>query len=142
MFFNWKNDYSIGIDVIDKQHRHLLEIGSRIMILADAKDGFDHYDEIIEVLQELKEYSVYHFSFEEELMQKFGYEHYDAHKFEHFFVIKKIQKFEQEDLDEKQSETILKLAGFISDWIANHILREDMKYKSFFISKGVNDIYN
>ncbi len=137
MFFNWKNDYSIGIDVIDKQHRHLLEIGSRIMDLADAKDGFDHYDEIIKVLQELKEYTVYHFGFEEEMMQRYGYEHYDTHKFEHYFVIKKIQKFEREDLDEKQSETILKLAEFISDWIANHILYEDMKYKSFFISKGI-----
>jgi hemerythrin len=137
MFFNWKDDYSIGIDVIDKQHRHLLEIGSRIMDLADAKDGFDHYDEIIEVLQELKEYTAYHFKFEEELMLRFGYEDYDTHKFEHYFVIKKIQKFEKEDLEEKQNEMILKLAEFISDWIANHILHEDMKYKDFFISKGV-----
>lgn len=137
MFFNWKDEYSIGIEVIDKQHRRLLEIGSRIMDLADAKDGFDHYDEIVEVLQELKEYTVYHFDYEEELMQKFGYEHYNTHKFEHYFVIKKIQKFEREDLEEKQRETILKLVEFISDWIANHILQEDMKYKSFFISKGV-----
>lgn len=137
MFFKWKEEYSTGIDVIDKQHRHLLKIGSRIMSLADAKDGFDHYDEIIEVLQELKEYTVYHFGFEEDLMHRYGFEHYEKHKFEHYFVIKKIQKFEKEDLEERQSEMILKLAEFISDWIANHILNEDMKYKDFFISKGV-----
>lgn len=137
VFFKWKDEYSIGIDVIDKQHKHLMEIGSRIMDLADTNDGVDNYDEIVDVLQELKQYTVYHFGYEEEIMQKLEYEHYNSHKFEHYFVIKKIQKFEQEDLDEKQSETILKLVEFISDWIANHILQEDMKYKSLFISKGV-----
>lgn len=136
-FFKWKDEYSTGIDVIDKQHRQLLKIGSRIMDLADAKEGVDNYDAIVEVLQELKEYTVYHFGYEEEIMQRLEYEHYSSHKFEHYFVIKKIQKFEKEDLDEKQSETILKLVEFISDWISNHILQEDMKYKSLFISRGV-----
>lgn len=137
MYFDWKDEYSIGIELIDKQHRRLFEIGKRIIDLAEAQDGFDHYDEIVEVIQELKEYTVYHFGYEEELMAKFKYENYEKHKFEHFFVVKKIEKFENEDFDEKQDETIMNLVRFIPDWIANHILHEDMSYKDFFISKGV-----
>jgi hemerythrin len=137
MYFKWKEEYCTGIDVIDKQHKQLLEIGARIFDLANAKDGYDRYDEILEVLYELKDYTVYHFGFEEELMVKHGYEHYEPHKFQHYFVIKKINKFQNEDIDSEQGETILKLAEFISDWISNHILVEDMKYKEFFIGNGV-----
>ncbi len=137
MYFKWKDEYSTDIDVIDKQHRQLLEIGARIFDLANADDGYDHYDEIMDVLHELKDYTVYHFGFEENLMEQYGYEHYDSHKFQHYFVIKKIEKFEAEDIDDKQKETVLRLAEFISDWIANHILKEDMKYREFFKSNGV-----
>jgi len=137
VYFKWKDEYNIGIEGIDNQHRHLFEIGARIYDLANANDVYDHYDEIMDVLRELKDYTVYHFGHEENLMEKHGYEHYENHKFQHYFVIKKIQKFEEENIDEKQNEIILKLVAFISDWITNHILKEDMKYRDFFISKGV-----
>ena len=138
MYFKWKDEYNTGIETIDTQHKHLLEIGARIFYLTDANDGVDHYDEIMAVLSELKDYTEYHFGYEEKLMEKFGYENYEPHKFQHYFVIKKINKFESEEVDHKQKETILGLAQFISDWITNHILKEDMKYKDFFASKGVS----
>jgi hemerythrin len=139
MYFKWKEEYSTGIDAIDRQHRHLMEIGTRIFDLAYAADGCDHYDEIMEVLGELKDYTVYHFGYEEKLMDQYNYDRYEPHKFQHYFLIKKIDKFEKEkyDLEEKQNETILKLAEFISDWITNHILKEDMLYKELFINKGL-----
>jgi len=137
MYFKWKDEYCTGIDVIDKQHRHLFEVGARIFDLAEMDDGFDHYDEIMDVLAELKDYTEYHFGYEEKLMQEHGYENYEQHRIQHYFVIKKIDKFQAGDIDEKQKETVLKLAEFISDWITNHILKEDMKYKDFFIKNGV-----
>lgn len=136
MYFVWKDEYCTGIGTIDEQHKHLLEIGARIFGLADVNDGTDHYDEIMEVLSELKNYTVYHFGFEEKLMEKYGFEHYESHKFQHYFVIKKINKFECEDIDDKQQETILKLAEFISDWITDHIMKEDMKYSDCFVCNG------
>jgi len=128
MYFKWKDEYCTGIEAIDNQHRHLMEIGSKIFDLAYADDGCDHYDEIMEVLGELKDYTVYHFGYEEELMVRYGYERYEPHKFQHFFLTKKIEKFEEEkqEIDDRQKDTILKLAEFLSDWVTNHILKEDM----------------
>lgn len=137
MYFKWKDEFSVKVAEIDKQHMRLFEIGARINELAYAKDEFDHYDEIIEVLHELVEYTEYHFKYEEELMERYQYEGFETQKFEHFFVIKKIQKILNEDIDKKQSETIMNLVTFISDWITNHILKEDMKYTDFFKNKGV-----
>lgn len=137
MYFKWRDDFSTGIESIDNQHKHLLEVGSRIYDLAELNDGVDHYDEIMEILAELKEYTIYHFGYEEKLMVQHGFEHYESHKFQHYFVMKKLDKFEKEDIDNRQNETILNLVQFIFDWVTNHILKEDMLYKDFFISKGV-----
>jgi hemerythrin len=139
MYFEWKDEYRTGIEVIDKQHKHLMEIGARIFDLANADDGYDRYDDIMEVLNELRDYTVYHFGYEEQLMEKYNYERYEPHKFQHYFVIKKIEKFEKEkdEIDVNQKETILRLAEFISDWITNHILKEDMRYRELFMSRGV-----
>lgn len=137
MYFEWKDDFSVNIKEIDRQHKRLFEIGARINDLADAQDGYDHYDDIMEVLTELREYTEYHFKYEEEMLQKYGYDRYENQVFEHHFVIKKIQKFEESDIDEKQKETIMGLVAFVSDWIASHILKEDMRYKEYMNSKGV-----
>jgi hemerythrin len=137
MYFKWKDEYKTGIEAIDGQHRRLLEIGARIFELAELDDGYDHYDEIMQVLSELKDYTQYHFTYEEKLMESYGYENYEAQKFQHYFLVKKIEKFQDSDVDDKQKETILGLAAFVSDWITNHILKEDMKYRDFFINKGV-----
>jgi hemerythrin len=137
MYFKWKDGYSTGIDIIDKQHKHLMEIGARIFELAETDDGYDYYDEIMKVVGELRDYTQYHFGFEEKLMEQYGYEHYEHQKFQHFFLMKKINKYDSQDIDEKQRDTVMELAAFISDWITNHILQEDMKYKEFFLSKGV-----
>lgn len=137
MYFDWKDEFSVNVAEIDEQHKRLFIIGAKINDLAFAKDEYDHYDEIISVLHGLREYTEYHFDHEEKMMEKYGYEGFEAQKFEHHFVIKKIQKFEKSDIDEKQSDTIINLVTFVSDWISSHILKEDMMYKSFFNSKGV-----
>jgi hemerythrin len=71
-------------------------------------------------------------------MEEYQYENFETQKFEHFFLLKKIRKMLDADIDRKQGEAVLNLAAFISDWITNHILKEDMKYREFFNNKGVH----
>ena len=130
--FEWKDIYSVNVPEIDKQHRELFRIGGQIADLVLAKDDYDHFDEIMIILNQLKDYTLYHFQYEEKLMEKYGYEETDFHKIEHLFLTKKIQKFEDQDLDEKQGEDVVELVTFISYWISGHILKSDMKYKDFF----------
>lgn len=130
--FEWKDTYSVNVPEIDKQHRELFRIGGEIADLVLVKDDYDHFDEIMTILKQLKDYTIYHFNYEEKLMEKYGYEGTDFHKIEHLFLTKKIEKFEEQDLDQKQSEAVVELVAFISDWICGHILKTDMKYKDFF----------
>ena len=135
--FEWKSSYSTNIKEIDKQHQKLFEIGSRLYEIASLKDDVDHFDEMTTILDELKDYTVYHFSFEEKLMEEEGYQEFDTHKIEHDFFIKKIKKLENSDLDENQKESVLKMVAFVADWISAHILKTDAGYKDFFKGKGI-----
>ncbi len=137
MHFGWKDTFSVNVGEIDKQHRKLFEIGGKISDLVMADDEFDHFDEIMTILEEMKEYTIYHFNYEEKLMEKYGFQESDAHKFEHLFLIKKLQKLQASDFDMNQKEGVVNLVTFISDWIAGHILKTDMKYKEFFNRNGL-----
>ena len=137
MYFEWKDGYSVNIAEIDKQHKKLFEIGGRISDLVLSKDEYDQYDEIISILQELKDYTIYHFEYEEKLMSRYGYAELDGHRFEHMFLTKKIKKFENVEIDADQKAAIVEIIAFVSDWIAGHILKTDLKYREFFNQKGI-----
>lgn len=137
MVFKWKDLYSCNIAEIDNQHKKLFEIGSRIFTLASLKDGYDHYDEIIAILEQLKDYTVYHFNYEEKLMESYKYENHETHKIQHDFFIKKLQKLEKRDIEGKQNESLMEIIAFVADWISGHILKTDMQYKEFFNSRGI-----
>lgn len=137
MYFKWKDDYKVDVSEIDSQHKKLFEIGGRISELMGLDDEYDHYDEIKEIFEELKDYTAYHFGYEEKLMEKYGYKDLDAHKIEHAFMVKKINKLEKKDFDEDQRGISLDLVSFVSDWITGHILNTDLQYKEFFSKAGV-----
>ncbi len=137
MMFKWRDIYSTNIAEIDKQHKKLLEIGSQLSGLIRSKDDVDHYDEIVELLDELKNYTIYHFKTEEELMEKYGYEGLDEHKKTHQAFIDKINEVGSADIDNNQKGISMEILVFIADWIEKHILKVDHMYKDFFNEKGV-----
>lgn len=136
MIFRWRDSFSTGISEIDLQHRKLFELGSRIYELAGLNDGYDHYDEIMAIIGELKDYTVYHFNYEEELMRKYGFEKLDSHKIEHDFFVKRLDRLLRKDIDSEQEEALMDMIKFTADWISSHILGTDMDYRDFLISRG------
>lgn len=133
----WKEEFSVNVKVIDEQHKKLFEIGSRIDELVSLSDSADHYDEIMLVMEELKDYTIYHFDFEENLLGKSGYDDLQKQHFEHHFFIKKLEKIGKKDIDSDQEEAIGEIYSFLINWITEHILKSDMKYSGYLNSKGV-----
>lgn len=136
--FKWKDSYSCNIIEIDNQHKRLFELGSKIHSILSLKDNEDHYDEIMGVLAELKNYTVYHFQYEEELMEAHGYSKRVYHKIEHDAFIDKISEIFNKDIDDSQRTVSLELIMFIADWIEKHILKTDFAYREFFQEKGIH----
>lgn len=136
--FKWRDELTVGIKEIDNQHKKLLEIGDRIYQLAMLKDDYDHYDEIMEILDELKNYTLYHFNYEEQLMDKYSLDAAETHKFQHYFFVKKIQSIEKKDIDKAQDQAVIEILNFVSDWISSHILNTDKDYFVQLKNKGVS----
>ncbi|WP_026894378.1 bacteriohemerythrin [Clostridiisalibacter paucivorans] len=137
MLFKWKDKYTTNVGEIDKQHRKLFEIGSRLYYIMILNDDIDHYDEIMAIVEELKNYTIYHFDYEEKLMESHGYEDLAEHKKKHTIFVNKIKEVSAKDIDEQQKGITMDIIMFIADWIEKHILGTDMKYKEFFNSNGV-----
>ena len=138
MSFKWRNEFSTDVGDIDEQHKKLFEIGGRLYDIATINDKYDHYDEIVKIMDELADYTIYHFSFEENLLKENGYKEFDLHKIEHDFFIKKLKRLGNKDLEENQNESTMEMIRFVADWISAHILKTDQQYVSFFNELEIN----
>lgn len=124
----WKDEYSLGVDIIDEQHRKLFEIAGRAYDLLKDELVVDKYDRIVAILGELKDYSVFHFNSEEEYMKSIGYRKFLSHKVIHDDFIEKINGIDLDQVDENQDKYLLDILDFIVRWIDGHILGQDKQY--------------
>ena len=85
----WQDDLNTGIQVIDNQHKRIVEM---INLLHDAQQGKEHAA-IAEVIEELVDYTLSHFAFEETLMEDAGYQFSRAHKKIHELFIRRVSEY-------------------------------------------------
>ncbi|WP_040212710.1 bacteriohemerythrin [Clostridium polynesiense] len=123
--FNWKEEYGVGIEIIDDQHRELFRIGNNAVKLLKDKMRLDKFDDIINILNELKNYTVYHFQCEEKIMMELGYKSFLSHKVEHINFINKINEIDIDNIDINQNASILEILDYVYKWIDEHILIRD-----------------
>jgi hemerythrin-like metal-binding domain len=133
----WNDKFSVNVAEIDNQHRQLFYLAEKVSSILAVNDGYDHYDEIMNTFIELKNYTLYHFDYEEKLMKKINYADFSNHKKEHENFINEILRLEKIDAETKQKLVMTNILAFILDWIVGHILKTDMSYKSFFNENGI-----
>lgn len=121
----WKEEYTVGISLIDEQHKKLFEIAGRIYNLYKDELCTDKYDRIVELIGELKDYTVFHFKSEEEYMERIRYRKMFTHKIEHADFIEKINNVNLNLVDEDHDAYLLEILEFVVNWISKHILEKD-----------------
>lgn len=134
--FEWKQDYSVGIEKIDDQHKHLIGIGAELMDLIKHHSSDDLYDDVADAIGRMKEYTVYHFETEERMMEEAGYPGFDEHRAEHSRFIDQLDGVDLNELDENQAEFIMDILKFISKWIFKHIIGSDFGYREALLGSS------
>jgi len=129
----WKDEFSVGVTALDLQHQSIINV---INSLSEKPRLFGRSTSIPSALNELTNYVSEHFLLEERLLEENGYQDLLEHSKRHTAYSKKITQLCTESLHRK-SEVPAELLDFLSQWWTNHILHEDMKYKSFFEEKGI-----
>lgn len=125
----WNDEYSIGIVEIDEQHKKLFELSE---ILNEATE----INEIKDILLFLEEYMQFHFNTEESMMRKYNYELIEEHKKLHDDLKEKVTGYIELYFLGNYS-FIEELEQVVQEWIYEHILEEDRKYKEFFKNKHI-----
>ncbi|MEW8957251.1 bacteriohemerythrin [Clostridium sp.] len=135
--FNWKEEYSVGVKSIDEQHKELFNLGN--MIYTEIKSNNKYkMDNIKLIIKKLHEYTIYHFEYEESLMEKYNYYDYFNHQNNHKDFIESLYNMEELEMLIHQDKALVDMLNFILEWITKHILKEDMKYKELFLNKIIN----
>jgi hemerythrin len=126
----WSDEYSVGIEEIDQQHKVLLEMFGAVEHSIESAGTWSdvHYG-----LLKLKEFANRHFLLEQALMRMFGYPELAGHITTHQYFFEKLNELEHRSLGvTTRTETI----EFLGDWFKNHICETDRQYADYILSDG------
>ncbi len=121
----WSDSLRTHIDVIDRQHRGLVDMVNATAARLSADSDLSG-DEVRLLLGYLKEYAEVHFSTEEALMALCGLppDYSDAHHLNHARFLEHVGDM----VDELSDDAVLdgqQLLTFLGDWLIRHIKGED-----------------
>ncbi|MFO1127919.1 MAG: bacteriohemerythrin [Rhodospirillales bacterium] len=126
MPFRWRDNLSLGVPAVDKDHRHLMALLNRLHY---SMLGGDDRTAIGGVLDELVDYTRTHFRREEMLMRRSGYPDYAAHCRLHEVLTAQVASQQSRFHCDPQAFDVGRFYRFLGDWLTMHILGEDMKLK-------------
>lgn len=120
---NWDNSYLLGILEIDNQHKKLLMIANELYDIATGSPGA-YKLKMSSALKKLTDYTVYHFSSEEDYMRKCGYAGADMHKTAHDSFINEVNH-QLHQLSADNIEDGARFYSYVARWVMDHIARAD-----------------
>jgi hemerythrin len=123
-FFQWKDSFNIGNDIIDGQHRSFLEMLNEYYDSwsGGTKDNIDD-----RLIVKIKDYAAMHFRFEEQLMREAGYIETEHQLKQHRYFESLVSELESKDREGK-TDDLKRVLSLLKDWFLTHILEEDKKF--------------
>ncbi|MFC6051279.1 hemerythrin [Acinetobacter sp. Ac_877] len=122
MKMKWIPEYNTGIDVVDDQHKRILDYINEIVDIADDINR----NRTKQILDNIIDYTQSHFTFEESLQEEADYKYRVPHKRVHDLFIKKIESYR--DRFEMGQSIESELHEVLSKWLINHIQHDDADY--------------
>jgi NNP family nitrate/nitrite transporter-like MFS transporter len=125
---SWSDEFSVGIDAIDHEHKHLLVLINKIDVL--IQDG-GTYEQFAPVVTDLIDYSDRHFAHEEKLLEENHCPDLDRHKKSHDRLREELSHW-QAKVAAATVEDMNEHMLFLRIWFPGHILNEDKKDAAYF----------
>lgn len=132
----WSESLRLGVPVLDRDHRQLLDAVSGLEHLFTVYDGGDadratadaaSEPFLQKILDEVVKYTRTHFAREEMLMRLAGYPDYAAHRRLHEGLARRADRLEMDAHRHRLTADDLRVK--LGDRLVAHILHEDVKIK-------------
>lgn len=129
-FAAWSDDFRVGVDDIDEQHRMLFALVNSLWEAAQDKAGAQPVDL---VLRRLEDYTLKHFRDEEMLMAAAGYPGFEEHRRTHarFVQVVADAKTRHQGGEPLGADMLL----FLNTWLVEHIQRDDQHAADFYLER-------
>ena len=134
ILIEWKEDFSVHIAEIDRQHQTLIDI---INELYSAMLSRQTKQTLSAIIDKTYNYAKSHFAFEEEYFGLYGFPESQAHKAIHRELMEKIEDYKVQ-FEAGRLMLSIEIMQFLKEWLENHMLREDKKYSTFLNERGVH----
>ena len=121
----WQKVFETNIEEVDEQHKKLVAMINQLEDSLRRGMGIVNKEEG-KVLTALVEYTQYHFEDEERIMRDIGYQGLQEHHALHEDLKRKIVSLLKR-LKVGESVNVFELMSFLTDWLLNHIIKEDLK---------------
>ncbi|MCD6282245.1 hemerythrin family protein [bacterium] len=124
MYIKWSEDLSVGVELIDEQHK---EMFNRINRLLRAIGEIGGAEQVVATADFLQEYVVKHFAAEEEQMVLHGYPGLASHKEHHEYFRGQVEDLRQRLAEHGPDEKLLiEAQELLVNYLRDHILQVDM----------------
>lgn len=136
--FVWKDEFNIGVDVIDKEHKRLFKIINKLLAFGEEEKKSQWACQ--EGVKYFKEHAMKHFDDEEKYMQSINYKELETHRHIHSDFRKKILPVLEEELERTDfaPDAVDHFLGVCTGWLIGHTLTEDRAIAGEGMSKWVN----
>lgn len=125
----WNEGYSIQNAEIDEQHKKLFEI---LNLLSDKFKNASNEVPLDSIIDSLVDYTKFHFSTEEEKMEKYKYPEFVLHKSKHKHFTDKVMEIKEKH-DNGEVYIKLQIYIYLRDWLINHISSMDKNLGQFLL---------
>lgn len=133
----WDPTLSVGVDVIDEQHKTWIKHLNSIEAAIETRQG---PDKIAETLHFMVDYVHVHFAAEEKLMASQKYPDAREHEAKHAELRATLDGMEQDFREDGATHTLAEAVGHtLSNWLRDHIHNVDQKLGTFLRQKGATD---
>jgi len=126
--FAWDDSFSLGIPILDDEHKKLLRLINNFLSSIHTKD---EKSIIKSTFDSLLDYTHVHFTNEEAFMAEHKYPDLKEHKKEHIKLTKEAVQLNN-NKDYVFSDNI---ADFLISWLTNHIMGTDKKYAEYILAR-------
>ena len=124
ILINWIPSFEIGIEKIDAEHKKLVDIINDFYNVFASSQG---HAEIGKVINELVNYTIFHFTAEEEMFKKSDYPDTENHIKKHVGFVNKLKDYHKE-VSSGNMTTSYDMVTFLKDWLIIHIKETDTTY--------------
>ena len=131
-FFKWTYAHEVGIQMIDAQHQHLVELMNALG--ETLKSGCER-DAIVEALGALVKFTTAHFASEERLMRDYaGWSLAAQHAHEHRKLLDDVTSL----VVQVDAQSMTLTVRFLQEWLVRHIVTMDAPLAAWLREQGAS----